>query len=337
MNYRALPKIDLHRHLDGSVRVSTIRDLALAGGHPLPTRNLRKLAPYCQVSPDCRSLTDFLKKFFFFYDFLKTPDAVERIAYEICEDAARDNVVYLETRFAPVLQATDKFPMAEVVERAVRGIERGQKKFGITARIILCCYRSESPDSSVETVHLAHRFRGRGVVGVDMAGDEALYPAAPHFPAFELARKFRLPVTIHAGEACGAEKVREAVERMGAVRIGHGIHSVDDARVMDLLRDRNITLEICPTSNVQICVAESLERHPLKQLVDAGIGITVNSDDPGVSAITLSHEYRMAVRRCGLTPGQMAAAVRRAVDAAFCDDAVKNRLRRTINKKWKAN
>lgn len=335
MNFKSLPKIDLHHHLDGAVRVSTIRDLAVAGGHPLPTRNVRRLAPYCQVGPGCRSLADFLKKFFFFYKFLKTPEAVERMAYEACDDAARDNVIYLETRFAPVLQATPEFSMKDVVECAIRGIEQGQKKFGVIARIILCCYRSESPASSIETVTLANRYRGRGVVGVDLAGDEHRFPARRHYPAFDLARKFHIPVTIHAGEARGAESVREAVERMGAVRIGHGTRSIEDIAVLDLLRRRGITLEVCLTSNVQTCTVKSLENHPVKRLAQAGVGITINSDDPGVSAITLSHEYRAAVRRCGLTPRELGAAVRRSVNAAFCDDRTRKLLRTMIEKKWK--
>lgn len=317
------------------MRVSTLRDLAVSGGFRLPTRDLRKLKAYCQVGPDCRSLGDFLEKFFFFYEFLKSPEAVERIACEICEDAAKDNVVYLEARFAPALQARAGFTMKQVVEAAIRGIQRGRKKFGIDARIILCCYRSESPASSIETVELAKRYRRSGVVGVDLAGDESRYPAEPHYRAFDLARKYRIPVTVHAGEAGGAENVREAVERLGAVRIGHGIRSLEDGAVLDLLRSRRIPLEICPTSNVQTCLAKTLELHPLKDLANTGIGVTVNSDDPGVSGITLSHEYEAAVRRCGLTCAQMAAAARRAVDAAFCDDPARRRLREKIERAWK--
>lgn len=318
------------------MRVKTIRDLAVAAGYRLPTKNVRKLAPYCQVGPGCRSLGDFLRKFFFFYKFLKTPEAVERIAVEVCEDAAKDKVVYLETRFAPVLQSTPDFPMDEVVACAVRGIEKGQKKYGVIVRIILCCYRSESPASSMETVELARHFRGRGVVGVDLAGDEQRFPARRHYPAFDLARKYRIPVTIHAGEVGGAKNVREAVERMGAVRVGHGSRSISDQKVIDLLRSRNITLEVCPTSNVQTRSVESLERHPLKRLADAGIGVTVNSDDPGVSGITLGHEYRVAVTRCGLTRAQLAAAVHRAATAAFCDEPTRNHVRRMIERKWNA-
>lgn len=332
MNYKSLPKIDLHHHLDGSVRVATIRDLALAGGHKLPTTNPRRLKPYCQVGRDCRSLTDFLKKFFFFYEFLKSPAAVERIAFEACEDAALDRVVYLETRFAPVLQATRSFSMRQVVEAAIRGIDRGQKNFGGIVRIILCCYRSASAASSVETVKLARRFQHRGVVGVDLAGDELRYPARPHYPAFRLAKKYGLSITAHAGEARGAENIMEAVLKLGAKRIGHGIRCIEDETILDLLRSRNIPLEICPTSNVQTCSAKSFSAHPLKRLADAGIGVTVNSDDPGVSGITLSHEYRVAVKECGLSRDQLVGAVRRAVDSAFCDDATRNRVRRIIEK-----
>ncbi len=334
MDYRKFPKIELHRHLDGSVRVKTIRDLAVAGRFPLPTRDLDRLAPHCRVGRNCRSLGQFLQKFFFFYDFLKSPEAVERIAYEVCEDAAKDNIIYLETRFAPILQATREFSMEDTVACALRGIARGQKRFGITVRLILCCYRSESPASSIDTVEIAKRHLGRGVVGVDLAGDEVRYPARPHYPAFCLAQKYGIPITVHAGEACGPERVREALTRMGARRIGHGIHSVDDRRILDMLLEQKVTLEICPTSNVQTRCAPSFRAHPLKQLADAGVSVTINSDDPGVSNITLSHEYTAAVTQCGLTHDQLALSVRAAADAAFCDRATRRRLRRIIDQKW---
>lgn len=332
--YADKPKIDLHLHLDGALRVSTIRDLFKKCGKELPTEDLDELAPYCQVGPDCKSLTEFLQKFFFFYDVLKHPDAMERAAYELCEDCAADNVVYFETRFAPILQATEDYPMQAVLESVIRGIDAGVKKFKVRANILLCCYRSESLESSIETVKLADKYRERGVVGVDMAGDETNVPAAPHYEAFKLARRRQIPITLHAGEAGGPQNVREAIEQIGASRIGHGFRTIEDPAVVELVKERGVTLEICPTSNVHTNTVPSLEEHPLKKLAALGVKVTVNSDDPGVSAITLGHEYDVAVARCGLTEKQLAACVRQSVESCFADDSTKQEIRKIVNKAW---
>src|SRR5258708_21614636 len=210
MNFKQLPKIDLHLHLDGSIRVPTIAELGDELGMKLPTNDPKKLAKFVQVDRDCRSLGDFLKRFEVFYPLLPFAKTQERIAYELCEDCARDNVIYFEARFAPALAASKKFTMEDAVVAALEGFRRGQRDFGVRCGTILCCYRSISVQENIAVVKLAHKYRDRGVVGIDLAGDENRFSAAPHAQAFALARKLEIPITIHAGEGGNAENIREA-------------------------------------------------------------------------------------------------------------------------------
>src|SRR5213593_1695884 len=238
MNFKSLPKIDLHLHLDGAIRVPTIAELGEELCVKLPTYDPKELARFVQVGRDCRSLTDFLKRFEVFYGILPFAKTQERIAYELCEDCARDNVIYFETRFAPCLACSERFTMEDAVVAALEGLRRGQRDFGVRCGLILCCYRPASPAESVKTVKLAHKYRDRGVCGIDLAGDELHFSATPHAGAFALARKLEIPITIHAGEGEHAENIREAVFDHGATRIGHGVALQRDPELLKRVRDR---------------------------------------------------------------------------------------------------
>ena len=194
MNFKKLPKIDLHLHLDGAIRVPTIAELGDELGIKLPTYDPKELAKFVQVDRDCRSLTDFLKRFDIFYPILPFARTQERIAYELCEDCARDNVIYFETRFAPALASSERFTMEDAVVAALEGLRRGQRDFKVTCGVILCCYRSITAQQNIDTVKLAHKYRDKGVVGIDLAGDELHYPAAPHAEAFALAGKHDISI-----------------------------------------------------------------------------------------------------------------------------------------------
>ena len=330
MNYHALPKIDLHLHLDGAIRVPTIAALGDELGIRLPTYDPQKLARYVQVNRDCRSLTDFLKRFEVFYPLLPFAQTQERIAYELCEDAARDNVIYFETRFAPALAASRTFRMEDAVVAALEGLRRGQRDFGVRCGLILCCYRSLSLARNLATVKLAHRYREAGVVGIDLAGDETHYPAAPLAAAFRLARKLELPVTMHAGEGSAAENIREAVFDHGAVRIGHGVALARDGELLKRVRDQGTTFEICLTSNVQTCSVPSLRRHPFPHFLREQVRVTLNTDDPAISNITLTHELALAARTFKLTRRQVRDILLNAAQAAFAEPSVKRSLARRI-------
>jgi adenosine deaminase len=326
MTFKSLPKIDLHLHLDGAIRVPTIAELGDELGIKLPARDPKKLARYVQVNRDCRSLTDFLKRFEVFYPLLPFSKTQDRIAYELCEDCRRDNVIYFETRFAPALAANAKFSMEDAVVAVLEGLRRGQRDFGVRCGLILCCYRSISTSENIATVKLARKYRDRGVIGIDLAGDETRILAAPHAEAFALARKHEIPITIHAGEGGHPENIREAVFEHGATRIGHGISLQKDLDLLKAVRDRGTVLEICLTSNLQTCTVPSLRTHPFKKFLDEQVRVTLNTDDPGISNITLTDELELAASEFKLRPAQIRQLQINAARAAFAEPSVRDQI-----------
>jgi adenosine deaminase len=326
MNLKKLPKIDLHLHLDGAIRVPTIAELGDELGIKLPTYDPKKLAKFVQVDRDCRSLTDFLKRFDVFYPILPYAVTQERIAYELCEDCACDNVIYFETRFAPALACNNKFTMEDAVVAALEGLRRGQRDFNVRCGLILCCYRSITPQQNIDTVNLAYQYRDTGVIGIDLAGDELHYPAAPHAEAFALARKLEIPITIHAGEGGKAENIREAVFDHGATRIGHGVALGRDMELLKQVRDHGTVFEICLTSNLQTCSVPSVQQHPFKKFFDEKVRVTLNTDDPAISDITLTDEFELAAREYRLTPAQIRELLVNAASAAFAEPSVRREL-----------
>ncbi len=326
LNFKQLPKIDLHLHLDGAIRVATIAELGDELGIKLQSYNPKELAKFVQVSRDCRCLTDFLKRFEVFYPILPFAKTQERIAYELCEDCMRDNVVYFEARFAPALCTNPKFTMEDAVVAALEGFRRGQRDFGVRCGTILCCYRSVSVQENVETVKLAHKYRDQGVVGIDLAGDENHFAAAPHAEAFALARKLEIPITIHAGEGGSAENIREAVFTHGATRIGHGVSLQHDPELLKAVRDRGTVFEICLTSNLQTCTVPSAQAHPFKKFLDEKIRVTLNTDDPAISNITLTHEFELAAREFHLQPAEVRGLLLNAAQAVFSETSLQREL-----------
>jgi adenosine deaminase len=330
MNFKTLPKIDLHLHLDGAIRVPTIAELADELGVALPTYDPKALARHVQVDRDCRSLTDFLKRFEVFYPILPFARTQERIAYELCEDCKLDNVVYFETRFAPALAASKRFTMEDAVVASLEGLRRGQRDFGVRCGLILCCYRSVSVQENIDTVNLAARYRDQGVIGIDLAGDENHFPAAPHAAAFARARKLEIPITIHAGEGGRPENIREAIFEHGAARIGHGVSLAKDPELLKAVRDRGTIFEICLTSNLQTCTVPSLKAHPFKKFFDENVRLTLNTDDPGISNITLSNEFEMAARAFKLKPPEIRELLVTAARGAFAPASMRAELEKMV-------
>jgi len=332
MNFKQLPKIDLHLHLDGAIRVPTIAELGDELGIKLPTNDPKKLAKFVQVDRDCRSLGDFLKRFDVFYPILPFAKTQERIAYELCEDCSRDNVIYFEARFAPALASNKKFTMEDAVVAALEGFRRGQRNFGVRCGVILCCYRSISVEENIATVKLAHKYRDRGVIGIDLAGDENNFSAAPHAEAFALARKLEIPITIHAGEGGRPENIREAVFTHGATRIGHGVSLQHDLELLKAVRDRGTVFEICLTSNLQTCTVPSAQSHPFRKFFDEKVRVTLNTDDPAISNITLTHEFEFAAKEFRLKPSEVRELLLNAAGAAFGETSLRQDLAAKVAK-----
>ncbi len=326
-------KVELHLHMDGAVRVETFLDIARRRGIELPTRTPEGLARYVRVAHDCRSLTRFLETFAFFLPIIQHPDAVERIAYELCEDQARQGVRYFEARFSPQLLVGEGSSVHEVMERAIEGIARGQRDFAIEARLILCCMRHR-PDWSNEVVDLAIRYRDGGVVGIDLAGDESRFGAQLHAEAYRRAKDHGLGRTVHAGEAGPAHNIREALDVLHAQRIGHGYHLVEDKALYERVREEDIPLECCITSSLQTGAVADLATHPVRRFVLDGLNVSLSTDDPSVSGIDLEHEYRLAFQDLGFSVSDLTRMVFNAARSSFLSPAEQRRLIHDLKREY---
>ena len=313
---RQLPKAELHCHLDGSVRPATLLDLAREARVQMPRHTAEELAEFMRVD-DANSLEDYLRRFDVTVSVMQTEEALERIAYELAEDAAEDGVRYIEIRHAPILNVVHGLTLVQAVEAPLRGLRRAEKDFGIIGRSIICALRAFTPEESLEMAQLAVEFKNDGVVAFDLAGGEKGHPAARHVAAFRYAREHNLAVTVHAGEGDGAESVREAVHICGANRIGHGTRLIEDPELTQYVNDRRIALEVCLTSNVQTKVADSYESHPLREYFDRGLNVTLNTDNRLMSGTTLTDEYVHAAEHLGFTVDELAGIALNGFESAF--------------------
>jgi len=313
---RQLPKAELHCHLDGSVRPETLVDLAREHRVQLPKQTAEELAEYMRVD-DARDLEDYLRRFDVTISVLQSEEALERVAYELAEDAAEDGVRYIEVRNAPLLNVVQGLTLVQAIEAPLRGLRQAENDFGITARFIVCGLRQFPPESSLEMAKLAVEFRNEGVVGFDLAGGEKGNPASRHAEAFRYARENNLAVTVHAGEGDGAESVREAVHICGANRIGHGTRLIEDPDLTQYVNDRRIALEVCLTSNVQTRVTDSYAAHPFREYFDRGLNVTLNTDNRLMSATTLTDEYIYAAEHLGFTVEELAGIALNGFESAF--------------------
>ncbi|MFL5568902.1 MAG: adenosine deaminase [Gemmatimonadaceae bacterium] len=313
---RQLPKAELHCHLDGSVRADTLLELAREQRVQMPKQTPEELAAFMKVD-DAQSLDDYLRRFDVTISVLQSQEALERVAYELAEDAAEDGVRYIEVRNAPILNVVRGLTLVQAIEAPLRGLRRAENDFGITARFILCGLRQFPPADSLEMAKLAVEFRNEGVVAFDLAGGEKGNPAAHHAEAFRYAREHNLAVTVHAGEGDGAESIRQAVHVCGADRIGHGTRLIEDPDLTQYVNDRRIALEVCLTSNVQTRVADSYATHPLREYFDRGLNVTLNTDNRLMSATTLTDEYVFAAEHLGFTVEELAAVALNGFESAF--------------------
>lgn len=323
-----LPKVDLHRHLEGSLRLSTLAEIALEHGVDLPSYDIEELRPYVQVTTDeAPDFHSFLEKFNFLARFYSELDCIDRISYEAVADAAQDNVKYLELRFNPVTLALSRgFCFEEVVERVIHAVKKAEQDFDVTVRLLTTIRRDYDQDTASRIVDMAVHYADQSIVGLDLAGDEVHYPARPFAELFNKAKEAGLGITIHAGEAAGAESVRTAIELLRADRIGHGVRASEDLAVIDLVRKRGVTLEMCPTSNIQTAAVKAITRHPLRAFYQIGLPVTINTDDPSVSNTTLTDEYMVAVRGIGVTMPEIKQMILTGVRAAFLSYSEKERL-----------
>ncbi|MFC5451334.1 adenosine deaminase [Paenibacillus aestuarii] len=325
-----LPKVDLHLHLDGSVKPETILELALHQGIDLPVYDKDQLIPHMRVNDECSSLTEYLSKFHFTTRFLQLAEALDRVAYEVAQQAAEHNCKYVEVRFAPQLHRDMGLTVEETIQHVIEGLNRGRRDFGVRAGVIVICMRHHAIETNLEVVTAAAKFAGRGVVAVDLAGDEASYPPEIFRDVFAESKRLGLPITIHAGEAAGAANVYEAVANLGAVRIGHGVRLRENASILELVRNRRIPLEMCPISNIQTKAVPSWESYPIREYLERGLMVTINTDNPSVSGTNITKEYRVLADRFGFTAPELVKLIMNGVEAAFLEESDKLTLRREM-------
>lgn len=321
-----IPLVDLHRHLEGNIRISTIIDLARKHNLDLPAWDEDSLRPYVQVQTQQPGVMAFLEKFEIPMRVLVDLDACRRIAYEAVLDAAGEGIDYIELRFSPWFMG-EKYglPTQGVVEAVLDGVDAGREESGIAVKMLGILSRTYGPEIAKQELNalLSHSNK---IVGLDLAGDEAKFPAELFKHHFERARDVNWKATVHAGEAAGVESVWQSIKVLGAQRIGHGLAIVQDPALMDYLFERQIGIETNLTSNVQTSSVKDYASHPLKKFLDAGLCASINSDDPGISGIDLRYEYEVAAPQAGLREADIRRAQLNAVESAFMTPKERKKL-----------
>tara|TARA_Y100000590_G_scaffold118306_1_gene135358 strand:- start:15321 stop:16391 length:1071 start_codon:yes stop_codon:yes gene_type:complete len=291
---KKLPKVELHCHLDGCLRIETILDLGQRYNVSLPASNPEDLIKLLCIGKKRGTLEEYIARFDITLSVMQTPEALTRIAFELIEDVAAENVRYIEVRYAPILHTRMGMTLEEAVEAVQDGLIKGEKAFGVKSGIIICGIRHISPEASLKLADLCVRYKNKGVVGFDLAGSEENFPAKDHREAFYMILNHNINATIHAGEAFGPSSIHQAIHYCGAHRIGHGTRLKEDKDLMHYVNDHRITMEVCLTSNWHTYSVRSLKQHPFRFYYDQGIRVTLNTDNRLMSDTTLTKEFGLA-------------------------------------------
>ncbi len=327
MAFSALPKVELHLHLDCSLSFDVVQQLD-------PQISEKKYRDQFIAPDKCQNLADYISRSESAVALMQDREALQLVTKDLFKQLQSDNVIYAEIRFAPLLHTRQDLSAEEVVDAVNTAVEEQVKETGIEAGIILCTLRNYSEEQSMETVKLVEQFYGSRVVGFDIAADEAGFPIDNHISAFEYANEKGLSCTAHAGEACGAESVWETLEHFKPSRIGHGVRSAEDDELLDYLKEHDIHLEVCPTSNVQTNVFDTISDHSINSLYKKGISLSVNTDTRTISNVTLDEEYQTLSDLFDWDTDQFLRCNLEAIDHAFTEENTKEKLRRTIRKAY---
>jgi adenosine deaminase len=327
MDYRSLPKIELHLHLDCSLSYKVVHQI-----DPSITEEQYKesfIAP-----PKCTDLVDYLKRAVKGFELMQTKEQLRLVTLDVLEQLDADNVVYAEVRFAPLLHIAKGLTPKEVVGAVNDAVEEGKKTYKVIAKLLLCTMRHYSEEQSFQTVKLVEQFKDTNVVGFDIAGDEAGFPIDAHKKAFQFAKANGIHCTSHAGEAKGAESVTETLDNFGPTRIGHGVRSAEKESVLQLLLDRDIHLELCPTSNVQTNIFPSVKEHAIDKIYKKGVSLSVNCDCRTITPVTLTSEYASLEDAFGWNSTHFLRCNLEAIRHCFADEATKEKLRAIVQKAY---
>ena len=321
MDYKKYAIVDLHLHLDGSLSAKAIIEVAKNEGIKLPTFNEEELNSYLRVPQNCQSLNEYLERFALPNLVLQSKYGLETCTNELLERLARDGLKYVEIRMAPQLSTDKGLTQKEVVETLLKTMKNAEN-IGIYSNLILCMMRgNNTKEKNFETIEVAREFLGKGVVAMDLAGAEALFPNEMFEEEFKRINQYNIPLTIHSGEASSSDSVASAL-KFGAKRIGHGIHSIDDSKVIDELLRKNVCLEICPKSNLDTKTIERYEDLPIKPFMNRGVKITINTDDMTVSDTTLLKEYQ-TLSKLGFNEENLREFTVNSINFAFCNEKIK--------------
>ena len=318
--------IDLHLHLDGSVSLKSARELSKIEGVFLPSSD-EELEKLLSVGKNCRDLNEYLEKFTLPVSLLQSEKSLEKCAFNLCRELFEQGFIYAEIRFAPQLHLQKGLTQKQVVESVLKGV----KESGFKANVILCAMRSGEDNSreNLETASLVKQFLNKGVCALDLAGAESLFPNEKYSYLFEKAREYNIPFTIHSGEALGAESVEKALE-FGAKRIGHGVHSLESEKTLQILKDKKIPLEICPTSNLNTKMFNNYSEIPLEKFIDSGVIVTVNSDNMTVSGTNARKDMQHLIESHNLSKEQVRELILNSVSASFLSKEEKVELKKMV-------
>jgi len=323
MDYQALPKVELHLHLDCSLSYKVVKQIQ-------PSITYEEYHESFVAPPKCTDLVDYLKRAVKGFELMQTKEQLQLVTLDVCEQLKPDGLIYAEIRFAPLLHIAKGLTPTEVVQTINDAISEGIAKTGVELRLILCTLRHYTEEQSMETVELVKKFKGTNVVAFDIAGDEAGCPVKNHVKAFEFAKANNIHITSHAGEAKGPESVWETLEHFHPSRIGHGVRSAEDEKLLNHLKKENIHLEVCPTSNVQTNVVDTIQEHPANKIYKHGVSMSINTDARTVSPVTLSSEYALLEKTFSWNKEHFLKCNLEAIAHSFCEDSLKQKLKQKI-------
>ncbi len=330
MNFKLLPKIELHCHLDGSVRPQTVLDIAKNENIELPTYDVAQLIELLEAPMECTSLVEYLNRFNIPLMIMQSKDALKRVTYELLEDASKENVKYIEIRYAPVLHVNKGLTLEEVIESVLSGIEAGEKDFDIKGNVILSCLRHRGPESAMTVAEAGRKFLNKGVVAIDLCGAENEGFAKEFVEVIDKARDYGYRVTIHAGETGFGSNVVDAINLLHAERIGHGVSIKDLKEAYDLVKEKQVLLEMCPTSNLQTKIVTTYDEHPLYKFHKEGIKVSFNTDNRTVSNTNVTKECEAIDGEFNMSLEDYKNIYNDSVDASFASEEVKVQLRKLI-------
>ena len=322
-----LPKIELHLHLDCSLSYQVVQQID-------PSVTYEQYRDSFVAPPKCTDLVDYLKRAVKGFELMQTREQLRLVTLDLFAQLQEDNVVYAEIRFAPHLHIAKGLTPAEVVQTVNEAVTEGKAATGVEAGLILCTLRHFTAEQSMETVQLVQQFKGTHVLAFDIAGDEAGYPVQAHIQAFAFAREHGIPCTAHAGEAAGPQSVRDTLQHFHPSRIGHGVRSAEDPALLDLLKEKDIHLEVCPTSNVQTNVVDTIRDHPVDRIYSQGVSMSLHTDCRTISDVTLSGEYQLVEKVFHWKKEQFLHCCLEGIRHSFCDETVKARIRERICSAW---